>query len=42
MRKEACFVEFIAFRKDENGTPVYENTLVYAVLKREWGAEPAV
>ncbi|WP_273525234.1 GNAT family N-acetyltransferase [Mailhella massiliensis] len=36
MRREARFVEFVSFTSDENGTPVYENTLVYAVLKREW------
>lgn len=36
MRLEGRFVEFVSFSRDENGTPVYENTLVYAVLKREW------
>ena len=38
MRQEARFEEFISFVKDEQGRPVYENTLVYAVLKKEWKA----
>jgi RimJ/RimL family protein N-acetyltransferase len=36
MRKEACFVEFISFTNYPDGTPKYENTFQYAVLKREW------
>lgn len=36
MRKEGCFVEFISFVNYEDGTPKYENTLQYAILKREW------
>lgn len=36
MRKEGCFKEFISFTKNEDGTPRYEDTLQYAVLKREW------
>lgn len=36
MRKEGCFKEFISFTQNEDGTPKYENTLQYAVLKKEW------
>ncbi len=36
MRKEGCFMEFISFTKNEDGTPKYENTIQYAVLKKEW------
>ncbi len=36
MRKEGCFKEFISFTNDQNGTPLYENTMQYAILKKEW------
>ena len=36
MRKEGCFLDFISFMKDENGVDIYENTMIYAILKREW------
>lgn len=36
MRKEAYFVEFISFTQHPDGTPKYENTFQYAILKREW------
>lgn len=36
MRKEGCFLEFISFTNYENGTPKYENTFQYALLKKEW------
>lgn len=36
MRKEGCFVEYISFVQHEDGTPKYENTLQYAILKKEW------
>ena len=36
MRKEGLFEEFVSFVNDENGQPVYENTLQYAILKKEW------
>lgn len=38
MRAEGLFQEFISFREDERGKPVYENTLQYALLRKEWGA----
>ena len=37
MRREGKFQEFVSFIKDESGTPIYENTIQYAVLKKEWG-----
>lgn len=36
MRREGCFMEFISFTKNPDGTPKYENTCTYAVLKKEW------
>lgn len=36
MRREGVFKEFVSFVKDENGNPIYENTMQYAILKREW------
>ncbi|MBP1993695.1 GNAT family N-acetyltransferase [Paenibacillus eucommiae] len=36
MRKEGYFIEFISFTKYEDGTPKYENTFQYALLKKEW------
>lgn len=36
MRREGHFIEDIAFKKDENGNPIYVNSYLYAILKREW------
>lgn len=36
MRREACFIEFVSFIQSPDGTPKYENTLEYAILKKEW------
>ncbi len=36
MRREGLFIEFVSFVKNPDGTPKYENTIQYAVLKREW------
>lgn len=36
MRQEGLFKEFISFRNDENGKPVFENTMQYAILRKEW------
>lgn len=36
MRYEGCFKEFISFVNNPDGTPKYEDTCVYAVLKKEW------
>jgi len=36
MRKEGCFMEFISFVNHSDGTPKYENTMQYAILKKEW------
>ena len=38
MRREGLFREFVTFVNDENGDPIYENTLQYAILKKEWDA----
>lgn len=36
MRKEGFFKEFISFVNNPDGTPHYENTIQYAILKKEW------
>ncbi|MBN8291818.1 GNAT family N-acetyltransferase [Rhodobacter sp. NTK016B] len=38
MRKEGLFLDYVSFRKDDAGQPIYENTLQYALLRREWEA----
>ena len=37
MRREGMFMEFVSFINDEKGNPIYENTIQYAILKKEWG-----
>lgn len=36
MRREGLFREFVSFVNNPDGTPLYENTYQYAVLKKEW------
>lgn len=36
MRQEGVFKEFISFINNPDGTPKYENTLQFAILKKEW------
>ena len=36
MRREGMFMEFVSFINDANRNPIYENTIQYAVLKKEW------
>ncbi|MBR5091743.1 MAG: GNAT family N-acetyltransferase [Ruminiclostridium sp.] len=36
MRREGHFIEFVSFVNNEDGTPHYENTMQYAILKNEW------
>lgn len=36
MRREGLFMEFISFVNNPDGTPHYENTYEYAILKKEW------
>lgn len=38
MRREGLFKEFVSFKTDESGAPVYENTMQYAILRKEWTA----
>ena len=38
MRREGLFREFVSFVNNPDGTPLYENTLQYAILKKEWDA----
>ena len=43
MRREGLFVEFVSFTKDDAGNPIYENTMQYAILNREWmSGDPAI
>jgi len=41
MRKEGVFIDFVTFGNDAAGQPVYENTMQYALLRREWDARTA-
>lgn len=36
MRQEGLFMEFVSFVRHSDGTPKYENTYQYAILKKEW------
>ena len=36
MRREGLFMEFVSFVNNPDGTPLYENTMQYAILKKEW------
>lgn len=36
MRREGLFMEFVSFVNAPDGTPIYENTIQYAILKKEW------
>ena len=36
MRREGMFMEFVSFINNPDGTPRYENTCQYAILKKEW------
>lgn len=36
MRREGLFLEFISFVSNPDGSPRYENTYQYAILKKEW------
>lgn len=38
MRREGLFKEFISFEKDDEGVPIFENTMQYAILRKEWVA----
>ncbi|QFY45029.1 GNAT family N-acetyltransferase [Candidatus Methylospira mobilis] len=38
MRREGLFKEFISFKKDNEGVPIFENTMQYAILQKEWVA----
>lgn len=38
MRREGVFLDFVSFTKDDAGNPIYENTMQYAILRREWQA----
>ncbi len=36
MCREGLFLEFVSFVNGPDGTPLYENTMQYAILKKEW------
>lgn len=36
MRQEGLFREFISFVQNPDGSPLYENTMQFAILKKEW------
>ena len=36
MRREGIFREFVSCVNNAEGNPIYENTVQYAILKKEW------
>lgn len=36
MRREGLFLEFVSFVNNPDGSPHYENTIQYAILRKEW------
>ena len=36
MRREGLFLEFVSFVNYPDGSPRYENTVQYAILRKEW------
>lgn len=36
MRREGLFMEFVTFKTDDKGAPIFENTMQYAILRKEW------
>ncbi|WP_279482960.1 GNAT family protein [Aureimonas sp. SK2] len=36
MRVEGTFLEFVTFTDGPDGRPIYEDTMQYAILRREW------
>ncbi len=36
MHREGVFIEFVSFKNDSSGAHVYENTMQYALLRKEW------
>ena len=39
MRQEGLFREFVTFVNDEDGNLIYENTMQWAILKKEWDTQ---
>ena len=39
MRKEGRFMEVVSFVNDADGNPIYENTMQWSILKKEWDAQ---
>jgi len=40
MRQEGLFLEYVSFENDNNGDPIFENTMQFAILRKEWAAQP--
>lgn len=34
MRQERLFLEYVSFKKDDSGEPIFENTMQFAILRR--------
>lgn len=41
MRREGLFKEFVSFINNPDGSPKYENTIQYAILRKEWAGRRA-
>ncbi|EEQ62996.1 acetyltransferase, GNAT family [Helicobacter pullorum MIT 98-5489] len=42
MRQEGLFKEFISFINNPDGTPLYENTMQFSILKKEWNKQSQI
>lgn len=42
MRQEGLFKEFISFINNPDGTPLYENTMQFAIFKKEWNKQSQI
>lgn len=40
-RQEGHFIEDVSFKKDHAGNPIYVNSILFALLRREWIANQA-
>ena len=38
-RQEGLSREFVSFVNDTEGNPIYENTIQWTILKKEWNAD---
>ena len=42
MQQEGLFKEFLSIINNPDGTPLYENTMQFAILKKEWNKQSQI